>query len=72
MAIITRGGERREDGQVMTTMGLRDRRAPLCEGCGGRHDGLYTKDSNGKWVGAECAKAADAAVLRRPAEGGDE
>lgn len=54
--------------KVMTTMGLRERRAPRCERCGERRDDqLYTRNGNGQMVCMECASPRDRALLNQPA-----
>jgi hypothetical protein len=60
------------DGMVMTTMGLRAARPPVCGSCGERREGqLYTVDLNGREICAECARPEDAEILRFASEAGD-
>lgn len=51
-------------GNVMTTMGLRASRPPLCMKCGERKDGLYTFDANGQQVCPDCASVRDRELLK--------
>lgn len=64
MAIVKQGGAQSIPGQVMTTMGYRARRAPLCMKCGLRkEDGLMTINANGQEVCVDCASPKDRVVL---------
>lgn len=64
MAIVRQGGY--PTGQsVMTTMGLRSPRPPVCTNCRERKSGqLYTVDPNGQVVCADCSGSAGEGVLR--------
>lgn len=65
MAIIKQGGGNPHKGQVMTSMGLRAPRPPLCMACGQRkEDQLYTINVYGQEVCADCAGPKHAAALR--------
>lgn len=66
MAIIKQGGgdPYKRKGQVMTTMGYRAPRAPLCMLCGEHKDGLYTVNANGQQVCPDCASPHDRAILK--------
>jgi hypothetical protein len=60
MAVIKQGGSNPYAGQVMTTMGYKANRPPLCMACGKRREGqLYTVNANGQVVCADCANPAD-------------
>ena len=64
MAIIKQGGSDPYKGKVMTTMGYRAPRPPLCLVCGERKEGqLYTINANGQQVCADCASPKDRVVL---------
>lgn len=63
MAVIKQGGSNPYQGKVMTTMGYREPRPPLCMKCGGRKPGLYTVDGNGQQVCPDCASPADREIL---------
>lgn len=64
MAIKKVGGKNPNAGKVTTTMGLRDRRPPLCMKCGERRPGqLYSVNANGQEVCADCAGDREQAVL---------
>lgn len=68
MAIIKQGGARSENsplrGQVLTTMGLRGHRPPLCMACGQRKPNqIYTQNANGQVVCADCASPRDRELL---------
>lgn len=77
MAIKRVGGMQPRTGssetKVMTTMGLRARRAPRCERCGERRDDqLYTRNLNGQTVCMECASPKDRELLiQAPQDAGD-
>ena len=64
MAIVKQGGSNPYAGKVMTSMGYRESRPPLCMSCGERKEGLYTVNANGQQVCADCAGSRDKAVLR--------
>lgn len=63
MAIRKEGGSNPYAGQVMTTMGYRAPRPPLCMKCGQRKDGIYTINGNGQQVCPDCASPSDREVL---------
>lgn len=65
MAIRKEGGSNPYRGKVMTTMGYREPRPPLCMVCGERRpDQLYTINDNGQVSCADCAGPSHAAVLK--------
>ena len=63
MAIIKQGGGDPYKGKVMTTMGYREPRPPLCLVCGERKDGLYTVNGYGQQVCPDCAGEKHRVVL---------
>lgn len=64
MAIVKKGGSNPYAGQVMTTMGYRQRRAPRCMRCGERREGqIYTVNANGQEVCADCASPSSREIL---------
>lgn len=63
MAIKRVGGSDPYKGQVMTTMGYREARPPLCMACGQRKDGIYTINGNGQVVCPDCAGEKHRIVL---------
>lgn len=63
MAVIKQGGSNPYKGKVMTTMGYREARAPLCMACGERKDGIYTRNGYGQEVCPDCASPNDREVL---------
>ena len=72
MAVIKQGGSNPYEGQVMTTMGYRGPRPPLCQACGHRRENQnYTIDGNGRTVCADCAPERDRDILRYLSEAGD-
>ena len=65
MVVIKQGGSNPYAGQVNTTMGMRDSRAPVCWICHERKTGqLYTFNSNGQLVCADCSGSFGRGVLR--------
>lgn len=65
MAIKRQGGQDPNRGQVMTTMGYRAPRPPLCMRCGQRREGqLYTVNANGQEVCADCASPSSRDLLK--------
>lgn len=65
MAIVKQGGSNPYHGKVMTTMGYRDPRAPLCMQCGEYKNGqLYTVNGYGQAICADCAGPKNAPVLK--------
>lgn len=64
MAIVKQGGSNPYAGKVMTSMGYRDPRPPMCMQCGQRKDGLYTVNANGKEVCPDCASPRDRELLK--------
>ena len=66
MAIVKQGGTNPNSGSVMTSMGYRQYRPPLCQKCGERKpDQLYTINANGQQVCADCAGRVGEGVLRQ-------
>ena len=64
MAIIKIGGSKPNAGKVLTTMGYREPRPPLCMKCGQRKPGgLYTVNGNGQTVCPDCAGEKHRVVL---------
>lgn len=63
MAIIKQGGSNPNAGKVTTTMGLRERRPPLCMSCGQRNPGIYTINGYGQQVCPDCAGEKHRLVL---------
>jgi len=55
MSVIRQGGSNPYQGKVMTSMGMREARPPLCMKCGERKDGIYTINGNGQQVCPDCA-----------------
>lgn len=65
MAIRKEGGSNPYRGKVMTTMGYRAPRPPLCMSCGGRkEDQIYTISTNGQVICADCASPKDQGILK--------
>lgn len=66
MAVIKQGGgdPYKRKGQVMTTMGYREPRAPMCQGCGERKDDILVQDGNGRFLCSDCASPSDVRVMR--------
>lgn len=59
-------------GRVMTTMGYKEARPPLCMKCGERREGqLYTINANGQEVCADCASPKNAGLLKGTSCGPD-
>jgi hypothetical protein len=65
MAVIKQGGSNPHEGQVMTTMGYRAPRPPICRVCGERREGLYTINGYGQEVCPVCAGEKNADALRQ-------
>lgn len=65
MAVIHQGGSNPNAGKVTTTMGLREKRAPVCNKCRERKDGqIYSRDPNGNFVCEDCANSRQRAMLK--------
>lgn len=55
MAVIRQGGNPMS-GKVMTSMGLKDIRPPICNKCRERKEGqIYSRDANGNFNCEDCA-----------------
>ena len=52
-----------KQGMVQTSMGMRERRAPICVKCRERKPGLYTIDVNGNMVCGTCSGSFGEGVL---------
>ena len=63
MALVKQGGGNPNAGKVVTTMGLREPRPPVCEKCKERKNQLYTRNANGQIVCADCAGSFGKGVL---------
>ena len=71
MAVIKQGGRNPYSGQVMTTMGYRAPRPPLCMVCGERKaNQIYTINGNGQQVCADCGSPYDREIMTyEPSDG---
>jgi len=71
MPIRKEGGSNPYVGKVMTTLGYRESRPPLCMQCGERRsDQIYTISGNGQVICADCASPQDRAILKGCCEDG--
>lgn len=65
MALVKHGGHGASTANVMTTMGLRAPRPPVCTSCRERKVGqLYTTNANGQVVCGDCSGSVGRDVLR--------
>lgn len=67
MALIRQGGSGSVPGKVNTTMGMRDRRAPVCNTCRERKAGqIYSRTANGEFICYDCASPRQREMIGEP------